>query len=71
MKIRQEKTPEEFSAIDKLELYKLWFKKALTDKQVATLYGVTKQDVKNKRKEFGYTLFRCAILSIIGGDKYK
>lgn len=71
MRIIQTKSPDDFKNIKPLELYDLWFHKALTDRQIAKMYGITKNDVKQKRKEFKYTIWRCAILSVAGGTKYK
>lgn len=71
MKIKQERTPEEFQKIDIVEFHRLWYIKALTDKQIAILYGVTKEEVKEKRKEFKLNALNCAVMYLAGGDKYK
>ena len=71
MRIKQEKTPDDFKNIDKIEFYRLWFKKALTMRQIAKMYGITREEVNHTRKEVGYTTFKCAFLSIMGGEKYK
>lgn len=71
MKIEPKYTEKKFDKITKLELYNLWFREALTDKQIATLYRTTKDVVKEKRKKYNMTIFKCAILFLIGGEQYK
>ena len=71
MRVSQTNTPEEFNKITKIELYRLWWLKAMTDGQIAKMYGVSKQDVKNKRKEHNIKWMNSAILSIMGNDKYR
>ena len=75
-KITQTKTPEDFEHITKKELYALWFgvkmfDTPLSDKQIATMYGVTKQDVRAKRKEKHLNWLSCALLYVAGGKAYK
>ena len=69
--MKQTRTPEEFEKIDKMEFYRLWFKKALTLGQIAKMYGVKREEVVAKKKEFNLTTYKCAVLSVLGGDKYK
>lgn len=70
MKVTQKFTPEDFEKITKVELHRLWFNEALTDKKVAILYGVTKQDVKEKRRQFKLTMITAAMLKVTN-SKYK
>lgn len=71
MKVHQQFTPEDFSKISKLDLYDLWFRQALTDKQIATLYGVTPSDVKEKRKEYNIRYLNSAIAFLSGSKAYR
>ena len=69
-------TKQDFNKITRIELYNLWWgkdwwKKPYSDRQIAELYGVTKKDVKAKRKELGLTWWKCAFLSVYGGEAYK
>ncbi len=75
-KITQTKTPEDFKKISKQELYKLWFGERLwdtpmTDGQIAKMYGVTKQEVKDKRKEKGITWLSCGLTYMSGRGSRK
>lgn len=45
--------PKDFDSISEAELRELWRKNS--DEMIAEMYGVTKQQVKAKRKEFGIT----------------
>ena len=45
--------PKDFDSISEAELRALWRK--YSDEMIAEMYGVTKQQVKMKRKEFGIT----------------
>ncbi|MBO5389162.1 MAG: hypothetical protein J6A59_13715 [Lachnospiraceae bacterium] len=71
MRITQTNTPEDFQKLKKHELHKLWFHDALTDKQIAKKFGITKQDVKQKRKEFNLNMLNSAMLSVAGSPLYK
>ena len=76
MKIQQVRSPEQFNKITKVELYELCFGKSLKDrpfsnKEIAILYGVTEDDVKKKKAEFGLTPLSCALLFIAGGPEYR
>lgn len=69
--IKQLYNKEKFEKLDKLTMYELWFKHALTDRQIAVLYGVTPKDVKEKRKELKVGWFNSAMLFIAGPKNYK
>ena len=71
MRIKQEKNSDDFEKLTKIELYNLWFRKALTDKQIAKLYGVTKQQVKEKRKKYNIKYLNSAVLYLAGGKAYN
>lgn len=71
MKITQTNTPDEFKKLTRPELHKLWFRDALTDGQIAKKFGVTKQEVKQKRKELNLHMFNSAISYLMGGKKYN
>lgn len=67
MKVTQTKTPEDFEKITKTEMYKLWFGERLldtplTDKQIGIMYGVSKEEVKAKRKELGLNWLGCGFM---------
>lgn len=70
MKIVQLYTPKDFKRLDKVLLYDVWYRQALTDKQVAKLFGVTPADVKKKREETGLRWLNSAIASISGGATF-
>lgn len=69
--MKQTKQPEDFDKLDRVQLHQLWFNQALTDGQVAKMYGIDKQTVREKRKKFGLNWFSAATLWITGGPKYK
>lgn len=71
MKIEQTYTEEDFDRITKLELYNLWFRDALTDGQIAKLYGTTKSVVKEKRKKYNIKYINSAILYLAGRPEYR
>lgn len=71
MKIVQMYTPEDFKALNKDQMFDLWFRQALSDKKIAKLYGVTPQDVKDKVKSFNMTLLNCAIAALNGPKRYR
>lgn len=75
-KIEQTRTPEDFTKISRAELYKLWFgarlsDSPLTDRQIAKMYGVTKEEVKAKRKKLKIGWLSCGFMYVTSGDKYK
>lgn len=71
MKITQTNTPEEFRKLNRKEFHKLWFRDALTDKQIAVKYGITKEEVKQRRKELNLNMWNSAVLFIMGGAGYR
>jgi hypothetical protein len=70
-KVEQTKTPEDFQRLTLQQYHKLWFCYAMSDKQMADMFGVTKKDVKEKRKRLGLTLFKAGMLYVYGGPKYR
>lgn len=70
MKIVQLYTPKDFEKLDKVLLYDVWYRQALTDKQVAKLFGVSASDVAKKRKELGIGWMNSAIASLSGGSTF-
>lgn len=70
-KIEKTRTPQDFERITRVELHRLWFKEALTDKQIATMYGVDKSIVKEKRKAFKLGWISSGILYVAGSDAYR
>lgn len=71
MKIACTRSPEDLQKLDRVEFHKIWFIDALTDRQMAKMFGVTTKEVKAKRKELGLNWFNSAVLYITGGSKYK
>lgn len=71
MKVKQMYTKKDFEKIDKITLFELWYKHALTDKQIAVLYGITPKDVKDKRKELNIGWLNSAMLLIAGPQKFR
>ena len=69
--MKQTKTPDQFKELTLVELHQLWFNQALTDRQIAKMYGVDAREVKDKRKEFKLNWFSAAIMYITGGNRYK
>ena len=69
--MKQIKQPEDFEKLDKAQLHQLWFNEALTDGQVAKMYGIEKNVVKQKRKEMKLNWFSAATLFLMGGSRYK
>lgn len=70
-KIDQLYTPDDFKNITKVELFDLWYRQALTEKQIATLFGVTAKDVKDKRKQFNIRWLNSGIASLSGPAEYR
>lgn len=70
MKIKQLYTPKDFKKLDKVLLFDVWYRQALTDKQVGKLFGVTAADVKKKREELGIRWMNSAIASLSGGSTF-
>lgn len=71
MKIEKTYTEKDFNKLSKIELYNLWFRDALTDTQIAKMYGVTKQQVKSKRKQYNIKYINSAVLFLMGGQQYR
>lgn len=71
MRIKQLYTEKDFDKISKVELHGLWFRDALTDGQIARLYGVTKEKVKQKRKRYNIKYLSSAILFLMGSPEYR
>ena len=69
--MKQTKTPDQFKELTLIELHQLWFNQALTDRQIAKMYGVDAREVKDKRKEFKLNWFSAATMYITGGNRYK
>lgn len=64
-------TKEDFNKLTKVEMHRLWFKQALTERQIAKLYKVSREEVHKKRKiEFGLNFINSAILYLTN-TKYK
>jgi hypothetical protein len=70
-KVEQTKTPEEFEKLSLQKFHKLWFGYAMSNQQIADMFGVTKKDVKRKRKELGLSYFKAGMLYVYGGPKYR
>ena len=63
MAIKQEYTREDFDKLNRVEMHRLWYIKAYTEKKIAKLYGVTRKEVHEKRKnELGLGWINSAIL---------
>ena len=71
MKITQTNTPKDFNKLNRAQLHQIWFHDALTDGQIAKKFGVTKKDVKDKRKELGISWINGAVLALMGGKQYE
>ena len=72
MKIKQLYTPKDFKRIDRPQMFDLWFRQALTEKQIAELFGVTAEEVKDKRKnQFGMGFMNCGIQWLSGEEVYR
>lgn len=71
MKIVQTNTPEDLAKLSRAEFHKLWFKDALTERQIAKKFGVTKEEVHARRKELNLTWLNSALLSMMGGNRYN
>lgn len=72
MKVKQQLYDEkEFKKITRLQMYDLWFRQALTEKSIAKLFGVTREQVKEKRESFGLSFLESGIASISGTAEYR
>lgn len=72
MKVKQLYTPKDFKRIDKPMLFDLWFRQSLTEKSIATLFGVTVEEVHKKRKdEFGMGWWNSGIAYVSGPEIYR
>lgn len=71
MKNRNVHTREEFYRLNKEQLHNIWFREAKTDRQIAKIYGVTKEEVKQRRIHYGLTYMKSAMLYLLGGEKYR
>lgn len=69
--MKERYTKEDFNRLTRVEMHRLWFKQAMTEKQIAKLYNVSRKEVHNKRKiEFGLNFINSAILYLTN-TKYK
>ena len=71
MKIEQIHNEEEFNRLTQAEFHNLWFVKAYTEGQIAKMYGVTKKQVHDKRKELKLGWFNSGMLYVAGGKRFK
>lgn len=71
MKVYKKFTPAKFNGLKKIDMYDLWFRQGLTDKQIAILYGVPTSEVKEKRRKLGVKFWACAKLALYGTEEYK
>lgn len=70
MQIKQLYTPKDFEKLDKVLMFDVWYRQALTDKKIAKLFGVTAADVKNKREKLGIRWMSSAMASLSGGKTF-
>lgn len=70
MQIKQLYTPKDFEKLDKVLMFDVWYRQALTDKKIAKLFGVTAADVKSKREKLGIRWMNSAIASLSGGPTF-
>lgn len=70
MKIVQLYTPNDFKKLNKILMFDLWYRQALTDKQIAKLFGVETSEVKEKREQLGIRWMSSALASLSGGSKF-
>lgn len=62
---------EEFDKLTRVDMHKLWFRDALTERKIASMFGVTKEEVHDKRKEeLGLTWLGSAFLWLMN-PKYR
>lgn len=71
MKIEQKYTEKDFNKLTQAEFHNLWFVRAYTEKQIAKMYGVTKEQVHKKRKELKLGWFNSGMLYVAGGKSFK
>lgn len=70
MQIKQLYTPKDFEKLDKVLMFDVWYRQALTDKKIAKLFGVTAADVKSKREKLGIRWMNSAMASLSGGATF-
>lgn len=70
MQIKQLYTPKDFEKLDKVLMFDVWYRQALTDKKIAKLFGVTAADVKSKREKLGIRWMNSAMASLSGGPTF-
>lgn len=70
MKIKQLYTPKDFKKLDKVLMFDIWYRQALTDKKIGKLFGVTADEVKKRREELGIKWMNSAIASLSGGATF-
>lgn len=69
--MKQKYTREDFEKLTRVEMHRLWCIKAYTERQIAKMYGVTRQEVHEKRKnEFRLGWVNSCILHMMN-PKYK
>ena len=62
---------KKFDELNRVDMHRLWFIEAKTEKKIAKMYGVTRQEVHDKRKnEFRLTFLNSAMLYLTN-PKYK
>ena len=72
MKVKQQLyETKEFNKLTRLQMYDLWFRQSLTEKSIALLFGVTREQVKQKREGFGLGFLESGIASLSGTPEYK
>lgn len=71
MRMEQRHTLDDLKHLTREEFHKYWFIDALSDKEMADIFGTTKQEVRKRRKELNLTYMNSAMLYIAGGAKFK
>lgn len=72
MKIVRLYSKKDFKKLNKEQMFDLWFRQALTDKKIAKLYGVTVEDVADRRKALGLgNYLTCAMMGLSGPPKFR
>ena len=72
MRIVRLYSKKDFKKLKKEEMFDLWFRQALTDKHIAKLYGVTSQEVAEKRKALGLgNYLTCAMMGLSGPPNFR
>jgi hypothetical protein len=72
MKVKQQLyETKEFKKLTRLQMYDLWFRQSLTEKSIALLFGVTREQVKEKREGFGLGFLESGIASLSGTPEYR